>query len=88
MGIDGTKMVQNIYQNRTQKFVKSTFVSVLPTGNDKRFRRHAYFKLDNQRKTNATSYILIHYVGDDTIQVPFPHGNSKHSNPSYHYREH
>ena len=46
-----------IYTKQNPKVREIHFVSVLPTGNDKRFRRHAYFKLDNQK--NGTTYILI-----------------------------
>lgn len=52
---------------------------VLPSGRDLRFKKHAYFSLDE----NKTSFILIHYVGDENVAVQYPHGNSKNTTHSF-----
>ena len=44
-----------------------------------RFKRHAYFLLDPKRQNK----VLIHYVGDESVAVDFPHGNSKSGNHIY-----
>ena len=44
-----------------------------------RFKRHAYFLLDPKRQNK----VLIHYVGDESVAVDFPHGTSKSGNHIY-----
>lgn len=41
-------------------------------GTSTKFKRHAYTMIDDTHKT------LIHYLGDHTSIIDFPHGNSKH----------
>jgi hypothetical protein len=55
------------------KIRKVYFVALLPNGNDNRFKKHAYFLLASDK----AKVVLIHYVGDESIAVDFPHGNSK-----------
>lgn len=44
---------------------KIHFVTVLPSGNDERFWRHAYFVIDAEK--NCESILLLHYVGDEKM---------------------
>ena len=48
--------------------VKTYFVCVNTNG---KFKRHAYSQIGDAHKT------LIHYLGDHTTAIDFPHGNSK-----------
>ncbi len=45
------------------------------TGHSHEFRRCAYKLLDSK-----SSLVLIHYIGDESIAVAAPHGNSTNSN--------
>lgn len=60
---------------------KIHFSIVLPSGRDLRFKRHAYFTLDAQQKRGNT--VLLHYVGNESIIVDYPHGNAKHNHNYY-----
>ena len=79
--VDGYRWYQNgtkLIPKQNPQVRKIHFVAVLPTGNDNRFKRHAYILLDAPE-----NLLLLHYVGDETIQVDFPHGNSKLSRNFY-----
>ncbi len=54
---------------------KLYFTSVLASGHDHRFKRLVFFLLSETSKA-----VVIHYVGDESIAVDFPHGNSKEDN--------
>ncbi len=54
---------------------KLYFTSVLTSGHDHRFKRLVFFLLSDSSKA-----VVIHYVGDESIAVDFPHGNSKEDN--------
>ena len=69
---NGTKMIPK----HDPKIRKVYFVALLPNGNDNHFKKHAYFLLDFD-KAEVVNVVLIHYVGDESIAVDFPHGNSK-----------
>ncbi len=47
---------------------------------DKRFRRQAFYLL-----SSSIPAVLIHYLGNENLNVDFPHGNSK-QNASDHHR--
>ena len=66
----GTKLIPR----REPIFRKMHFVSVLPSGQDKRFKRQAFFLIDAKQPRKA---VLLHYLGDETIVIDFPHGNAK-----------
>ena len=53
---------------------KLYFVSVLASGHDHRFKRLVFFQLNDNQKA-----VVIHYLGDESIAVDFPHGNSKYN---------
>ena len=83
--VDGYRWYQNgtkTIPKHDPKVRKIHFVTVLPTGNDKRFKRLAYFLLDV--KCKPTNLLLLHYLGDESIAVSFPHGNSKRNH--HHFR--
>ena len=48
----------------------------LPSGNDRRFKRYPYFSVDT-----TIDLIILHYVGNESIVIDFPHGNSHHCQP-------
>ena len=73
------------YQNGTKKLPdggpvvkKVHYVCVTLHGKDKSFKRLAYSLLDN-----TNNLTLVHYLGDHSIAVQFPHGNSKQSKVYY-----
>ena len=47
-----------------------------PTGSD-RFVRHVFSLIDKPQVA------LIHYMGDESEFVPFPHGNNKNGDKNY-----
>lgn len=64
---------------------KVYFATVLQSGTsayDKRFRRQAFFSLDD----NDAAAVLVHYLGDESIAEDFPHGNSKCDSDRPHHR--
>ena len=80
--IDGYRWFQNgakMIPKQNPKIRKVYFVCVLPSGNDKRFKRYAYFSVDT-----SIDLIILHYGGDESIVIDFPHGNSHHCQPYYH----
>lgn len=52
------------------------YVNVGPDGNNNDFRRHVYTPL----KKDSLNCRLIHYLGDHTTVIQFPHGNRKKDN--------
>lgn len=54
---------------------KSYFISVTHAGHSHEFKRCAYKLLDSK-----SSFVLIHYIGDESVAVAAPHGNSTVSN--------
>lgn len=78
--VDGYRWYQNGSKAIPKKDPKIYFVIVLPSGNDKRFKRNAYFLLDAGQTANV---VLLQYIGDECIAVDFPHGNSKHNQNFY-----
>ena len=58
---------------------KIHFVTVLPHGHDKRFKRQAFHLLDAKQSQKA---VLLHYLGDESIVIDYSHGNAK-SNQIY-----
>ena len=53
-------------------FKKRYYLNVTPDGKSSKFIRHSYSPLNEKE-----NYVLIHYIGDHTTAVQFPHGNSK-----------
>lgn len=53
-------------------FKKRYYVNVIPDGKSSKFVRHSYTPLSEKE-----NYVLIHYIGDHTTAVRFPHGNCK-----------
>ena len=80
--VDGYRWYQNgskLLPNGDPVVRKVHFSIVLKSGRDLRFKRHAYFLLNPTKKNK----VLIHYVGDESVAVDFPHGNSKSGNHAY-----
>jgi len=72
-------MAQRNFLVELQLHVKKVhYVCVTPDGKNKSFKRLAYSLLDN-----TNNLTLIHYLGDHTVAVQFPHGNSKQSKLYY-----
>ena len=81
--MDGYRWYQNgtkLIPNSDPKFRKIYFSIVLPSGRDLRFKRHAYFLMDSTRNNQ----VLIHYIGDESVAINFPHGHSKSENRIFH----
>ena len=78
MDIAGLKKGAKMIPKQDPKIRKVYFVCALPSGNDKRFKRYAYFSVDT-----SIDLIILHYVGDESIVIDFPHGNSHHCQPYY-----
>ena len=75
----GTKLIP-----RSEPVLKKLyFMSILPSGYDKRFKRQVFFLLKEKQPQKA---MLIHYLGDESIAVNFPHGNSKGDNDQVFHR--
>ena len=53
---------------------KLHFCCVIPTGHNKGFRRQALFLLHDKQPQKA---VLLHYLGDESVAVDYPHGNCK-----------
>lgn len=53
-------------------FKKRYYLNVTPDGKSSEFVRHSYTPLNKKE-----NYVLIHYIGDHTRAVQFPHGNCK-----------
>lgn len=56
--------------------IKTYFVNVALEGSNVNFRRHAYTLIDDVN--GHVHKTLIHYLGDHTSAIDFPHGNAKH----------
>lgn len=52
---------------------------VLPSGRDLRFKKQAYFSLDDDK----SHLVLVHYIGNEQIAVQYPHGNAKNTTNSF-----
>ena len=68
--IDGLTKVFTYCLNR-----KTYYQIQTPEGPGKDFTKHAY-QLLSPTKGNVT---LIHYIGNEKVAVPFPHGNEKNN---------
>lgn len=60
--------------------LKYYFIIDTPKGSSDEFRRHAYKLLGSDGKFSNSPFVLIHYLGDQTIAYDFPHGNQKKHN--------
>ena len=69
----GTKKIP-----RSEPSIKKLhFHTVLPSGYSKEFKRQAFFDLQGKQPPKA---VLIHYLGDESVALDFPHGNIKGNN--------
>ncbi|XP_002156677.1 uncharacterized protein LOC100203952 [Hydra vulgaris] len=59
---------------------KLFFVGKNPEGKTNKFQRHVYTLIGDQRVPKP---VLVHYIGDETVMVDHPHGNTKKSNDPY-----
>ena len=78
MGTVAIKMAPSQFQRVTLPS-KKHYLVVLPFGREQRFKKLAYFSLDDSK----SHLVLIHYVGDKNIAVQNPHGNSKTTTHSF-----
>ena len=72
---NGTKRIPSsepLYQ-------KIHFSIVLESGRNLNFKRHAYLPIHFEKN----KLVLLHYLGDKSIAVDYPHGNSKNSIHNY-----
>ena len=53
---------------------KLYFLARVPEGKTFQFQRHAYVLIADTRTPKP---VLVHYIGDESIMIDFPHGNSK-----------
>ena len=53
---------------------KLYFLARVPEGKTFQFQRHAYILISDYRSPKP---VLVHYIGNESIMVDFPHGNSK-----------
>ena len=53
---------------------KLYFLARVPEGKTFQFQRHAYVLIADTRSPKP---VLVHYIGDESIMIDFPHGNSK-----------
>lgn len=58
---------------------KSYYRIDTPAGGLAIFTKHAYQLLINK----INPLVLVHYIGDESVAVYFPHGNSKDSDSKY-----
>ena len=58
---------------------KSYYQINTPAGGLPTFTKHAYQLLTNK----INPLVLVHYIGDESVAVDFPHGNSKDSDSKY-----
>lgn len=56
---------------------KKNYLLSTPDGNIDGFRKEAYMKVDDP------TLVLVHYMGDESLIVDYPHGNSKHTKRNY-----
>lgn len=59
---------------------KQYFIGKLPQGKTQAFQKHCYILVDEQRSPYP---VLLHYIGDETVMVDYPHGNAKKSSSAY-----
>eukprot|EP00111_Clytia_hemisphaerica_P019697 TCONS_00058133-protein len=59
---------------------KQYFIGMLPGGKTSAFQKHTYTLVGDQRSPYP---ILLHYIGDETIMVDYPHGNARKSTSAY-----
>jgi len=59
---------------------KQYFIGKLPQGKTQAFQKHCYILISDQRIPYP---VLLHYIGDATVMVDYPHGNSKKCNDAY-----
>ena len=59
---------------------KLFFIGKNPSGKTSKFQRHVYTLIGDQRVPRP---VLIHYLGDESIMIDHPHGNTKKSNEPY-----
>lgn len=59
---------------------KQYFIGKLPQGKTQAFQKHCYVLVGDNRLPYP---VLLHYIGDETVMVDYPHGNSKKSNSAY-----
>ena len=59
---------------------KQYFIGKLPNGKTQAFQKHCYILVSDTRNPYP---VLIHYIGDETVMVDYPHGNSKKSTNAY-----
>lgn len=70
-----TDMGKKKYPKKSPILFKSIIkVRLESSGYSGSFQKHIYEPINDAR------YILIHYVGDETVFVPFSHGNAKNKN--------
>eukprot|EP00794_Sanderia_malayensis_P015337 gene15337-16914_t len=55
---------------------KFYYLARVPEGKTFQFQRHAYMLIADTRTPKP---VLIHYIGDESIMIDFPHGNAKKS---------
>ncbi|XP_048244847.1 uncharacterized protein LOC124124203 isoform X3 [Haliotis rufescens] len=60
------------------KFYKNFFVLRTNRGKDKRFRKHAYVLMRDHN-----NLVLFQYLGNESVAVDLPHGNSKDASNLY-----
>ncbi|XP_065656541.1 uncharacterized protein LOC100202561 isoform X2 [Hydra vulgaris] len=59
---------------------KQYFIGKLPHGKTQAFQKHCYVLVSDHRSPYP---VLLHYIGDESVMVDYPHGNSKKSNLAY-----
>ena len=59
---------------------KLFYIGKNPEGKTNKFQRHAYTLIGDQRYPKP---VLVHYLGDETVMIDHPHGNTKKSSEPY-----
>lgn len=59
---------------------KLFFIGKNPEGKTNKFQRHVYTLIGDQRFPRP---VLCHYIGDESIMIDHPHGNTKRSSDPY-----
>jgi len=59
---------------------KLFFIGKNPDGKTSKFQRHVYTLIGDQRSPKP---VLVHYLGDETVMIDHPHGNTKKSSAPY-----
>lgn len=59
---------------------KLFFIGKNPDGKTSKFQRHVYTLIGDQRSPKP---VLVHYLGDETVMIDHPHGNTKKSTEPY-----